>query len=74
MAQASTDIRLTSALGPTVTVRLTAQDFRRLRRALWAVASEPDWNLGMAVLDRIETDAHMQLNSIDSRAFAEVQR
>lgn len=53
-------------------VEATAEDLAILRQAMWATASEPEWNLGMRVLDRLEGKALQPMNVGEARAFMRV--
>jgi len=50
-------------------IGVTPEDLAILRQAMWSTASEPEWNLGMRVLDRLEGKALAPMNVAEARAF-----
>ena len=50
-------------------IGVTPEDLAILRQAMWSTASEPEWNLGMRVLDRLEGKALAPMNVAEALAF-----
>jgi hypothetical protein len=51
---------------------ISAEDVAALEKGLFSLASEPEWNLAMLVLDRIKSGVEKNFPPLEAKAWARI--